>query len=355
MSNNEIICNICEEVNTYQTIIQCQACFCVCCNSCYTTYLHHSSIILTSIQCVKCKAKIGNADGSQYDILQTHIMKKTQKDRDKLKIVETWRKAKSAIEKKQKYLERKVNAYKNDIEAIKCGDIHVDDNGQLHRNGEQDKEIDSASEKLLQSTSTCCPTCMTRITKSEGCDDMYCVICHTYFDYVSGHIKSKVENVEADHYRYIHAVHNDKFPRNYLRDELSGDTIHAARNIMYHMLEVKTQNAQIMFKIKQIRFQINNLHIEYNAKSLNQSQYYKSLKMLLENLERHIKCHKAMNRAINKINLLSFPPIETYINLAEQVLGIASELNKTMTEECGREAIILDQPIPDSDSDSDSE
>jgi len=41
---------------------------------------------------------------------------------------------------------------------------------------------------LMAETSVPCPKCQTYVTKSEGCDLMWCTLCHQTFDYSTGHM-----------------------------------------------------------------------------------------------------------------------------------------------------------------------
>ena len=52
-----------------------------------------------------------------------------------------------------------------------------------------DPEARSSWKEMLK-TSTACPTCGTRIQKSEGCADMWCTQCQHGFDYNTGRIKT---------------------------------------------------------------------------------------------------------------------------------------------------------------------
>lgn len=53
---------------------------------------------------------------------------------------------------------------------------HVCDMGQVE------------SVRFIEATSRGCPTCSTLISKTEGCDQMYCIICDTAFSWISGEV-----------------------------------------------------------------------------------------------------------------------------------------------------------------------
>ena len=52
--------------------------------------------------------------------------------------------------------------------------------------------------KLLKKDSKSCPNCAVLIYKIEGCNQMYCTVCHTSFDWSTGRIVTK--NIHNPHY-----------------------------------------------------------------------------------------------------------------------------------------------------------
>jgi hypothetical protein len=63
-----------------------------------------------------------------------------------------------------------------------------------------------ATVKLLQSSSKACPTCTTRITRSEGCDQMWCTQCQTAFSWKTGQIeKGRIHNPHFYEWQRQHA------------------------------------------------------------------------------------------------------------------------------------------------------
>lgn len=54
------------------------------------------------------------------------------------------------------------------------------------------KEEDLASAAEIQNNSTQCPKCFVQIYRSEGCDQMFCVLCYTAFSYRTGIIERGV-------------------------------------------------------------------------------------------------------------------------------------------------------------------
>jgi len=58
---------------------------------------------------------------------------------------------------------------------------------------ECDPEI-LASMKFLRDTTKPCPKCSARIYKVDGCDQMWCVKCHTAFSWRTGRIETRIHN-----------------------------------------------------------------------------------------------------------------------------------------------------------------
>tara|TARA_B110000211_G_C14057221_1_gene543932 strand:- start:814 stop:1950 length:1137 start_codon:yes stop_codon:yes gene_type:complete len=83
--------------------------------------------------------------------------------------------------------------------ALKCGTCGTYSCKEClkHKNGQNDEEHkcnpdDIATAKLLAKETKPCPSCAVTIYKIEGCDQMWCVICHTAFSWKTGRIESGV-------------------------------------------------------------------------------------------------------------------------------------------------------------------
>lgn len=55
-------------------------------------------------------------------------------------------------------------------------------------------ENDLATAKLLDKDTKCCPKCSTGIFKIDGCDQMWCTMCHTAFSWKTGRIETNIHN-----------------------------------------------------------------------------------------------------------------------------------------------------------------
>jgi hypothetical protein len=60
------------------------------------------------------------------------------------------------------------------------------------------KEEEKASVKELEKTTKPCPRCFIRIYKIDGCDQMFCIQCHTAFSWHTGQVESGV--IHNPHY-----------------------------------------------------------------------------------------------------------------------------------------------------------
>jgi hypothetical protein len=67
--------------------------------------------------------------------------------------------------------------------------------------------------ELIKNTTKPCPKCGERISKIEGCDQMWCVTCHTAFSWRTGNIENGVVH-NPHYYQYQRQVNNGEAVRN---------------------------------------------------------------------------------------------------------------------------------------------
>lgn len=66
---------------------------------------------------------------------------------------------------------------------------------------------------LIIKESRPCPKCGERISKVDGCDQMFCVDCHTSFSWMSGKVVTGVIH-NPHYYEYMRKIGNGEMPRN---------------------------------------------------------------------------------------------------------------------------------------------
>lgn len=73
---------------------------------------------------------------------------------------------------------------------------------------------DVASAKLLSKDSKPCPKCTALIYKIDGCNQMWCIMCQTPFDWITGKETSSNNIHNPEYYRYIREKNGGNIPRN---------------------------------------------------------------------------------------------------------------------------------------------
>lgn len=93
----------------------------------------------------------------------------------------------------------------NNTTCSKCHIIILP--GSLHKCNNDD--LLTAS--LLNKDTKPCPKCSTGIFKIDGCDQMWCTLCHTAFSWKTGHIENTIHN--PHYFEYMRRTHGS-VPRN---------------------------------------------------------------------------------------------------------------------------------------------
>lgn len=92
-------------------------------------------------------------------------------------------------------------------EAWKCMLCNIDCCSKCHVIKQQEhvcKDDDIATANLLSDDTKCCPNCKVPISKINGCDQMFCMQCHTPFSWKSG----KIENGRIHNPHYLDLIKN---------------------------------------------------------------------------------------------------------------------------------------------------
>ena len=152
------------------------------------------------------------------------------------------------------------------------------------------KEENIESAKLISKDSKPCPKCAALIFKIDGCNQMWCVVCHTAFSWVTGQIEtSRIHN--PHYYEMLRNMSaNGEIPRepeNICNDDNTGmPDNHQIQRLLrskINDLEYNTFSKQILSITRQI------FHILYDHPNTFQEKYDKSkrelrIKYLMNNI-----------------------------------------------------------------------
>ena len=152
------------------------------------------------------------------------------------------------------------------------------------------KEENIESAKLISKDSKSCPKCAALIFKIDGCNQMWCVVCHTAFSWATGQIEtSRIHN--PHYYEMLRNMSaNGEIPRepeNICNDDNTGmpdnHQIQILLQTKINDLEYNTFSKQILSITRQI------FHILYDHPNTFQEKYDKSkrelrIKYLMNNI-----------------------------------------------------------------------
>ena len=97
-------------------------------------------------------------------------------------------------------------------EKYTCSKCHMPKNNRDDPDHVCDEDIVKNLEALKKESKPC-PKCGTAISKSNGCDQMYCVSCHTAFSWRSGRVETGyIHNPEYFRYRRDHGLEIERNP-----------------------------------------------------------------------------------------------------------------------------------------------
>ena len=93
-----------------------------------------------------------------------------------------------------------------------CSDCHA--RKQSHKDEEHVCEADAkATASMISKETRPCPKCGIRISKIDGCDQMWCTGCHTTFSWNSGQILLNTITHNPHYYEYLRKANNGEIPR----------------------------------------------------------------------------------------------------------------------------------------------
>ena len=247
--SSKIECGVCCVEHTNRNIVKCESCDYESCKQCTTRYLLMTD---TDPQCMSCKKIWGNdflsksftkkfintdlkthrreilynREAMYFERAQQYAEQEKQK-RSAIELYESLKKEKIELLKQLKKLNETIVDVKNNIstgqynntdiskkfvsrkcpvdkcrgfmkceeneEIMKCG---LCENKECKLCGEERDSDDHVCDQEKKESLKCildnskqCPSCGVQIQKSSGCDQMWCIQCHTTFSYNTGKIE----------------------------------------------------------------------------------------------------------------------------------------------------------------------
>jgi hypothetical protein len=93
-----------------------------------------------------------------------------------------------------------------------CADCHAEKAGQRDEEHTCNADAKATAAMIRQETKPC-PKCGIRISKIDGCDQMWCVSCQTTFSWNTGQILLNTVVHNPHYYEYLRRVNNGAVPR----------------------------------------------------------------------------------------------------------------------------------------------
>ena len=157
----------------------------------------------------------------------------------------------------------------------KCLELLNQDNDNNIEHVCKEENIESA--KLISKDSKPCPKCAALIFKIDGCNQMWCVMCHTAFSWVTGQIEtSRIHN--PHYYEMLRNMSaNGEIPRepeNICNDDNTGMPDNHQIEIL--LLIKRNESEYNKFKEHILKITRNIFHMLYNHPNTFQQKYDKS-------------------------------------------------------------------------------
>lgn len=126
--------------------------------------------------------------------------------------------------------------------------------------------------KLIRESSKPCPNCRARITRIEGCSQMWCTHCHVAFDYKTGQIYKDTKYFHNPHYiDFLKKNNLTNDNTNNHRVNVCGITADILSNVLYSNKATKLQNDFILEHYRK-SVEIKDYY-RYNNDNINQIIY----------------------------------------------------------------------------------
>jgi hypothetical protein len=92
-------------------------------------------------------------------------------------------------------------------ESYFCHDCHEKKDGRYDKEHVCNEDT-KATVKMLKKDTKPCPKCSVLIHRTEGCASMWCVKCHTFFNWNTGHIETGVRH-NPEYFKYMRETGQD--------------------------------------------------------------------------------------------------------------------------------------------------
>ena len=93
-----------------------------------------------------------------------------------------------------------------------CADCHAEKAGHQDDSHVCNEDAKATAAMIRRETKPC-PKCGVRISKIDGCDQMWCTSCQTTFSWNSGQILLNIVVHNPHYYEYLRRIHNGAIPR----------------------------------------------------------------------------------------------------------------------------------------------
>lgn len=139
------------------------------------------------------------------------------------------------------------------------------------------KMEDIETAKLLSKDSKSCPSCGTMIFKESGCSQMFCIQCHTAFDWTSGRIENGV----------IHNPHYFEWLRRNGNQERNPLDIQCGREINRQFIEqfVRISNSKVLLNVCQSIAHIRSVELPRYVRNNNGNNEDLRVKYLMKEMD----------------------------------------------------------------------
>lgn len=361
-------CTVCvERFNTIRKPIICEFCEYICCSKCITRYLEQQKNTLTCLNC----AKEWSLEFIYNKTTTTFVNKHFRNFKKKALLEE----AKEHIPLVQREIEiqNKINQLYLEINRLRreLENIMIDDNnkrkcpnpecrGVLTNNacGLCNTSICKDCEEIIQNTHVCnpdilasvkeikksafsrpCPGCGIYISKISGCDQMYCVECHTAWSWNTRRIvRGKIHN--PHYYEYVRKARGS-VPRDI--DDRKCNAESEIRNFI-HQNDNKgfcKKIAKYYHSIRDYMVNANNIMgVIHEDNDLNLLTKYLSNKIddkkLCTSLYAKYRKHQAQRRYVEILNTFTITAMEilfeiTTVKIDRDIYKLLDQINEDLT------------------------